>query len=325
MKVKSISVFSGGLDSILAVKIISNLGIDVLGVSFETPFFNAKKAITASKQIEMPLEIINITDSYLRMLSKPRYGFGKNMNPCIDCHTMMLGFAGQKMLETGADFIFTGEVLGQRPMSQSKQSLYIVAKNSGFQDYIIRPLSARLLPETKIEKECKVDRNKLYAIQGRGRQTQFKLAKEFGIRDFAAPAGGCLLTDPMFSKRLKDLFLHDENADIREIELLKYGRHLRLDRKTKVIIGRNKDDNEQLEQLSESTDAMLRVKKYAGPIVLITGDCQNETLLFAASLCVLYSDAPNVGKHLVVCSARDEDTEFEVYAANKEDAGRFMI
>ena len=165
LKVKAISLFSGGLDSILAVKLIQEQEIDIEGVTFETPFFNAARAQISAKIIGLSLTVINITHRHLDMLKAPRYGYGKNMNPCIDCHALMLNMAGKRMEETEADFIFTGEVLGQRPMSQTKQSLYVVAKNSGYADVILRPLSARLLPEIRPEQEKKVDRLKLLAIQ----------------------------------------------------------------------------------------------------------------------------------------------------------------
>ena len=167
----------------LAVKVIQEQGIEVEGVTFETPFFNAEKARRTAEQIGIPLIVMDITEEHLEMLKAPRYGYGRNMNPCIDCHTLMLMTAGRKMEELRASFVFTGEVLGQRPMSQTKQSLHIVAKNSGYGEYILRPLSARLLPETIPEKEGKVDRGRLLDIQGRGRKRQIEMAKRYGIKN----------------------------------------------------------------------------------------------------------------------------------------------
>jgi tRNA-specific 2-thiouridylase len=214
--IKAIALFSGGLDSILAAELIRRQNIEVLCLTFTTPFFSAQKALEAARQINLPLEVQDITSEHLNMLKSPRYGYGKNMNPCIDCHTLMLKIAGRKMEETGSDFIITGEVLGQRPMSQNKQSLYVVAKNSGYHDYILRPLSAQLLEPIKAEKDNLIDRSQLLSIQGRGRKVQIKMAADFGIVKYSPPAGGCLLTDPIFSRRLRDLFSHqtEHNMDV---------------------------------------------------------------------------------------------------------------
>ena len=244
----------------LAAELIRRQNIDVLCLSFTTPFFGAQKAQTAARQINLPLDVEDITEKHLKMLKSPRYGYGKNMNPCIDCHILMLQIAGEKMLETGADFIFTGEVLGQRPMSQGKQSLYVVAKNSGFPDYILRPLSAGLLEPTKAETEGKVDRTRLLSISGRGRKEQIQMAADFGITNYAPPAGGCLLTEPMFTRRLRDLFSHQEDHDINDLDLLKYGRHFRADDQGKMIVGRNNADNEKLRGLA-TIDVLVLLKR----------------------------------------------------------------
>jgi tRNA U34 2-thiouridine synthase MnmA/TrmU len=184
---KAIALFSGGLDSMLSVRLLLEMGIDVEGVVFETPFFGAEKARSAARAVGVPLTVIDLTAPHLVMLKAPRYGYGKNMNPCIDCHTLMLKTAGAYMQTAGADFVSTGEVLGQRPMSQTRQSLLLVAKNSGYSDVILRPLSAQLLPETKPEREGKLDRTRLLAIQGRGRKTQIEMARRYGIVDYAPP------------------------------------------------------------------------------------------------------------------------------------------
>ncbi len=301
MKAKAIALFSGGLDSILAVKVIQEQGIDVLAITFVTPFFGAKKSIEAAKRIGLPLLPIDITEEHLAMLKAPKYGYGRNMNPCIDCHVLMLKIAGDKMEELGADFLFTGEVLGQRPMSQGKQSLHVVVKNSGYNGYILRPLSANLLPETIPETEGKVDRKKLLDIQGRGRKRQMEMAKAYGITSYSTPAGGCLLTDPMFSKRLKDLFENQKDYKIRDIELLKSGRHIRLSEKTKIIVGRNKNDNTNIQNLSEDEDTIITMKDFPGPTVLIPYGCDEKTFDTAAAICTLYSDAPDGKEVMAIC------------------------
>ena len=287
---KALCVFSGGLDSMISVKVVQDQGIEVTGITYVTPFFGPEKARAAAEQIGIPLLSPDITEEHLAMLRNPRYGYGKNMNPCIDCHTLMLSCAGRMMKETGADFLFTGEVLGQRPMSQNKHSLHIVAKNSGYGEYIVRPLSALLLPETRPEKEGIVDRSRLLDISGRGRKRQMELAARYGIGSYSNPAGGCLLTDSGFSRKLRDLF-ESGFSDIREIKLLKYGRHFRSG-PFKIIAGRNRDDNAAIKDLAESGDALLNACDYPGPLVIIPGAGDRETLDLAASICARYCDGP---------------------------------
>lgn len=322
---QAIALFSGGLDSILAAELIRRQNIDVLCLTFTTPFFDAKKAKAAIRQLpHLSLEIMDITEEHLRMLKSPRYGYGRNMNPCIDCHTLMLNIAGRKMEEIGGDFIITGEVLGQRPMSQNKQSLRVVAKHSGYADYILRPLSARLLEPIQAERENLVDRSKLLAIQGRGRKTQMRLAAEFGIRTYAPPAGGCLLTDPIFARRLMDLFSHEPHPAIREIELLKHGRHFRIHETCKIIVGRNNADNEALKRLSSPDDLILHMKNFPGPTVLAIGEnalCEK----IAASLCVRYSDAPPDRDVDVICKKGDTSLVITAQAASPEQYADKMI
>lgn len=325
LKIKSISLFSGGLDSILATKVIQGLGIEIEGITFETPFFSAKKAETAAKAIGLSLTVINITDAHLRMLQAPRYGYGKNMNPCIDCHTLMLKTAGASMEATGADFVFTGEVLGQRPMSQTKQSLSVVAKNSGYNDVILRPLSAQLLPETKPEREGKVDRTKLLAIQGRGRKTQIAMAHNYGITDYAPPAGGCLLTDVNFSKRLRDLFNRQPGHTIRDIELLKYGRHFRLDERWKAIVGRNEADNLAIQRLMQEGDCVIQMADIPGATVLIPYGGSDEMVRLSAGLCALYSSALKDGTEQVIAKTTSGVRTLAVKPLSRQEAEAWLI
>ncbi|MDP2854138.1 MAG: tRNA 4-thiouridine(8) synthase ThiI [Smithellaceae bacterium] len=322
--VKAIALLSGGLDSTLAVKLVQKQNIDVSGLTFTTPFFNAIKAQTAADQIHLPLMVEDFTTEHLQMLKSPRYGYGKNMNPCIDCHTLMLKMAGRKMEDTGADFLVTGEVLGQRPMSQTKQSLYIVAKNSGYADYILRPLSAQLLEPIKAEREGKVDRSGLLAISGRGRKDQIRLAEELGIRHYPPPAGGCLLTDPIFSHRLRDLMSHAEDRQIRDYELLKYGRHFRAEVTGKIIVGRNRSDNEALCALSTDDDLVCNVADFPGPHVLAPYG-NESSMAMAAALCVRYSDAPADTDVNVICLHHNKSVTIKSKAISKEDSERWII
>jgi tRNA-specific 2-thiouridylase len=322
--VKVIALFSGGLDSMLAAELVRRQNIDVLGLTFTTPFFTAQKAQAAARHLNLPLAVEDITAEHLKMLKAPRYGYGRNMNPCIDCHTLMLQIAGKKMEENGYDFIITGEVLGQRPMSQNKQSLYVVAKNSGYPNYILRPLSAKLLEPIKAERDNLIDRSQLLSIQGRGRKDQIKLAVDFGIKDYAPPAGGCLLTDPMFTRRLRDLFAHQEDHDIHDLDLLRYGRHFRADDQGKIIVGRNNSDNERLRELSTDDDLVLFMADFPGPHVVIPHG--NVALLpLAASLCVRYSDSPNDLEAEVVCLHKNSSKTIKAKAAAKEDCEKWII
>lgn len=321
---KAIALMSGGLDSILAVKLLQKQHIDVTGLTFTTPFFNASKAQAAVSQIGLPLIIKDITGEHLQMLKSPRYGYGKNMNPCIDCHTLMLQIAGRIMEETGADFLATGEVLGQRPMSQTRQSLYVVAKNSGYPDYILRPLSAKLLLPIQAEREGKIDRSQLEDISGRGRKDQMRLASEFGVKDYPPPAGGCLLTDPMFSRRLRDLIQRGEDRQNRDYELLKYGRHFRTESGVKIIVGRNAADNNALQRLTEASDLVCNMASHPGPYVLVPyGD--PSAMAFAAALCVRYSDAPPEAEADVICGSRGQNATIRSGAASKEDCEKHIL
>ncbi len=288
--VRALGICSGGLDSILSALVLRKQNIEVAWVNFETPFFSSDKARRAARMIGIPLTVRNITHVYIDMLKDPHCGYGGNMNPCLDCHALMLRLAGAMMKEEGFDFLFSGEVLGQRPMSQTKPSLRYVEKSSGFEGYILRPLSAKLMAPTIPEQQGLVDRDRLLDISGRGRKAQMKLAEAFGISDYPAPAGGCLLTDVGFSRRLKDLFAHQDDCQERDFELLKYGRHFRLDTKSKAVVGRTKSDNSQILKLVEPhKDVTISMVDMPGPVVLIPAGASEEVVQQAATLCATYS------------------------------------
>jgi tRNA U34 2-thiouridine synthase MnmA/TrmU len=267
-KIKAVALFSGGLDSILAVKLIQEQGIEVKGVNFKTPFFGLDEVLIVTKGLDMDLEIIDITKEILGILENPLHGFGKNMNPCIDCHALMFKKAGEYMTKIGASFILSGEVLGERPMSQNRNSLSLIERESGLEGRILRPLSALLLPETIPEKEGLVNKNKLLNISGRSRKRQMELAAKINLKDYPSPAGGCKLTEPEFSKRLRDLF-SQEKYSLEEIDLLKLGRHFRLNRDIKLVVGRNKEENERLKDFFQEGDFLFKAKNLKGPISLI--------------------------------------------------------
>jgi hypothetical protein len=210
-------------------------------------------------------------------------------------------------------------------MSQGKQSLYIVSKNSGYLDYIIRPLSARLLPETRPEREGKVDRMRLLAIQGRGRKVQMELAARYGISDYPPPAGGCLLTDPIFSRRLRDLFQSVTDPSPRHIELLKFGRHFRLGSGKKIIVGRNIKDNQAIEKWQQGEDDLLHLSKLPGPSVLIPGGGTVEEREMAARLCALYAGMPEDRYVDIICRSGDQTYHLSVQSLERETAARLII
>jgi tRNA-specific 2-thiouridylase len=290
-KIKAVALFSGGLDSILAVKLIREQKIELKGINFKTPFFGLDEALVIAKRLDMDLEIIDITEELLKILKKPKYGYGKNMNPCIDCHALMFKKAGEYMNKIGASFILSGEVLGERPMSQNRNSLSIIERESGFEGKILRPLSALLLTETIPEKRGLVDRNKLLNISGRSRKRQMKLADEMGIKDYPSPAGGCKLTEPAFSKRLSDLFTQG-SFSLEEIELLKLGRHFRLSKDIKLVVGRNKEENEQLQNFFQDGDFLFKAKNLKGPVSLLKSGSKvsNELIDKSCRITARYCD-----------------------------------
>ena len=244
----------------------------------------------------------------------------------MDCHALMFKLAGEMMNEGNFDFLFSGEVLGQRPMSQTKSSLQYVEKHSGFKGYILRPLSAKKLPETIPEKEGQVDRERLLDFAGRGRKPQIALAKKFGLTDYPAPAGGCLLTDVGYSKRLKDLFDHQDECTEEELHLLKYGRHFRLNPDTKLIVGRTQKDNERiLKHHNPQTDTLIDVKDHPSPIALIPGGGPKDVTYLASSICVAYSKASNLTPIDVVVKTPQGQQTIEVIGIPTDDFKKLLI
>jgi tRNA U34 2-thiouridine synthase MnmA/TrmU len=325
-----IGMLSGGLDSMLSICVIRGQGIQVEAVTFSTPFFSSEKGRKAAQFLGLPLHVLDITEPHLAMIKNPKYGYGRQMNPCIDCHALMFRHAGELMKQRGADFLFSGEVLGQRPMSQNKQSLKIVARLSGFEDFIIRPMSAKLLPPTRPEREGKVDREKLLDIEGRSRKRQLELARHYGITDFPEPAGGCRLTEPNFSKRLRELMAHHQDFSARDIELLKLGRHFRFNEQIKVIVGRNEQENDRMESLRGTNEILLFTEEIPGPRVLISIQGteikdRQEVIAFAASLCARYSDAPAESSVMVTICEEHTVRKTAVAACSEEKASKLII
>ena len=294
-KIKAVSLFSGGLDSILATELIRRQGIEVIAFNVKTPFGIPKKdgtseAQQAATQLNVPLKVLSVDKDYLQMLRKPKHGYGKNLNPCIDCKIFILKKAKKFAKEIGADFLFTGEVLGERPMSQQYPALQLIEKEAGLKGKLLRPLSAKLLPETEAEKKGLVDRNKLLAIQGRSRKPQFELAKEFGIKTYPSPAGGCLLTCEEYTKKLQDLLTNKKRVSAKDVALLRVGRHFRVG-KNKIIVGRNESENKFLSINKGKSDYYFELPDIVGPISLLQGPKTKNSIKTAAQLTAFYSDA----------------------------------
>ncbi len=292
-KVKALALFSGGLDSTLAIKLILDQGVDVEAINFVTPFGACKKgensAVEAAKKLGVPLKTVFLGSDYLRIIKKPKYGYGKNMNPCIDCKILMLKKAKKYAKTIGAKFIFTGEVLDERPMSQHMKALKIIEEEAGLKGKILRPLSAKLLPKTEAEKRGFVDKNRLLDIRGRSRKRQIAIAKEFGITDYEWPSSGCLLTYKEFAAKLRDLLTHKKRVSVVDVELLKVGRHFRHG-ENKIIVGRNKDENEKLLRLKSRNDYFFEAQGCGSPVTLLQGPKTRQAIEKAAQLTAYYSD-----------------------------------
>lgn len=293
---RALAMVSGGLDSILAAKLIKDQGIEVIGICFRSYFFNEKNAEKMTKQIDIPLEVVDFSKEHFEMVKNPKHGYGKNMNPCIDCHAMMMKYSGELLEKFNADFIITGEVLNQRPMSQNKAALNVVKKESGYEEKILRPLCAKILPPTEMELQNLVDREKLLDISGRSRKIQMELADKWGVKEYPSPAGGCKLTEPNYAKRLRDLLDHEEFPEERELQLLKYGRHFRISEKCKIISTRTKDEGDIIKNYLSSKDYMFLACDYNGSTVVIIGKPGEEDIKLAAEIAGRYSKGKDEDK-----------------------------
>jgi hypothetical protein len=321
--VRAVCLLSGGLDSQLAICVLREQGVEVCAMAFRSPFFGPGNALAAGKALGVPVQVEDFSKTILGLLRDPPHGFGSGMNPCIDCHMAMVRHAGQWMEANGYHLIATGEVLNQRPMSQNRQSLAVVAKGSGYADRLLRPLSARLLPETEPERLGWVDRARLGDLQGRSRKPQMDLARRYGIRDYPQPAGGCALTDPTFSLRLRELLAH-EGVDEREIQLLRLGRRFRVNGR-RLILGRNRADNASLEKALGPGDILLRMDTHAGPLGLAPAATPPDTLAVMAGLCARYSDCPPNQPVRVRLTGPAGESVLEVMPADPEVVERFRI
>ncbi len=293
--VRAIALLSGGLDSILAAAIVKRAGIDVIGLTVRY-FVNAdesreKMIAEAARSLQIPLCVLDLSREQLHVIKHPKHGYGSAINPCIDCRILMLQAASRVMEEEGAQFVITGEVLGQRPMSQHRRAMAIAAEESGLGDRLLRPLSANLLPDTLPVVEGWISRAALFSISGRSRQAQIALAEELGITDYPQSAGGCILTDKVYGARVRDAFSHmgKDAMGIDEFLILRYGRQFRISERAKVFVGRNEAENMALAEYVRGRYA-IEPSSVMGPLTLVEGDPSEEELSLAARIAARYCD-----------------------------------
>ena len=327
---KAVGLFSGGLDSILAVKLIQNQGIDVTAFHFVLPFNYIEKeeqinAAETANDLNAPIEIICGGKDYIEMVKNPKHGYGRNMNPCIDCKIFIIKEAFSFMKKIGAYFLFSGEVIGQRPMSQRKKVLEIIEKEAGVEGFLLRPLSAKSLPPTIPEEKGWIKRENLCDFEGRSRKPQIKLAKELGITEYPSPAGGCLLTDFDFSTRLKDAFKHNED-NTSDLKLLNFGRHFRLKSGAKLIVGRDEKENQIIEKLAGDNDLLIEGIGFGSPLALLKNSNNHEDIDISASICIRYSkkrDGKNV--KVAVRTRKDNILKKEIAPMDRESVDSLLI
>jgi tRNA-specific 2-thiouridylase len=330
---KAVVLFSGGLDSTLAIRLMLDQGVEVEALTSASVFHHhmpeegeQHPTVQAAGRLGVPVTLMDTNDEMLAMVKAPAHGVGKNMNPCIDCRMFLLGKAAEHMRKTGADFIVTGEVVGQRPMSQRREAIAQIERAAKLDGLVLRPLCAKLLAPTIPEKEGLVDRERLLAIKGRSRKEQMALAASFGIDDYPSPAGGCLLTDPGFALRIRELLDHGDPG-LNDIRLLRIGRHFRLDDRTKAIMGRKEDENDVIEELARAGDVLLDAADVPGPTVLLRGDASDANVATAARLTVKYGKAKDeTSAPLVVREAKtNQSRTVDAAPATEEEARQLMI
>ena len=331
-KGRAFSLLSGGLDSLLATRLIMEQGIEVIGLHFMTPFFGYQKKGQEERYQErwkrlygIQARIIDVSDEYFRVLRHPRYGYGKNFNPCIDCKIFFLSRAKAMMEEEKVDFLVTGEVLGQRPMSQRRDTMRIVERDSGTDGFLLRPLCALLLKPTRPEVAGVVEREKLLAMSGRSRKPQMELAERMGIRHYPSPAGGCLLTDPELANRIRKLFSRSSTVTVNETLLLQVGRHFQLTEDQHLVVGRREEENEKLTDLSQEGDILIKLQGIPGPLGLLRGPGEEEGLRLAASIVARYSKAKEQDRVEMMYEIHGERSSGRLYVVPAKDEQIFAL
>ena len=330
---KAIALLSGGLDSTLSVLAVMRQGIEVTAVTFLTHFgcdINdssscSRNPFPAAERFGFQVKLSHLADKFIEIVKNPRHGHGRNMNPCIDCRILMLKEARELMQMTGADFIVTGEVIGQRPMSQQRNTLAMIDKEAGLKGYVLRPLSAKLMEMTMPEKDGLIGRERLYAFNGRSRKPQMALAEEFGLTDYPAPAGGCLLTEPNYSHRLRELLRHNPDPSLDDLHLLRVGRHFRFSPSCKAVVGRDERENAVIESFARESRYLLTVEGVGSPVALLSGAGSESLIPVAASLCARYSDARDFPEVEVTIGRGGDSFKMLVPPANSELIERYRI
>lgn len=343
-KIIAVGLISGGLDSTLAACLLKEQGLQVLGLNFSTGFCktDARRALNrpgedprrlrheglrAGADAEIAVEVVDIARDYLQMVLHPKHGYGKVMNPCIDCRIFMLQRAKTYMEEVGGHFLFTGEVLGQRPMSQHSRALELIAKEVGLEGMLLRPLSARAMEPTIPEKKGWVDRSLLGDITGRSRKSQIQLAERFGVVEYPQPSGGCcMLTDQNFGRRFADLLDHTEpeNVNIEDLVFLKVGRHLRLSSEVKVVVARDEVECNFLERYRNSGWA-AEALDCSSPLALVEGEPDEKQKSLIAAVTARYSSGRNRQQVRVRLSRQGQEELFEVAPASEAECRRMLI
>ena len=336
-KPKAVVLLSGGLDSNLSTRLVLNQKIEVEAVAIKTPFcdFDCGKGCghrvkEVAESLGIRLKTVYFGDEYLAMLKNPKHGFGSGMNPCIDCRAMMYKAAKEHMETIGASYLVTGEVLAQRPMSQHRHALRTIEEESDLVGKVIRPLSAGRLPPSDAEASGFIDRSKLHSIVGRSRKEQIALAKEFGIQNPPNSAGGCLLTDPCFSKRVNDLFEHTYGVPtLNDVELLKVGRHFRLSDEAKLIVGRSQSENEMIKYLCLDDDFSFEVIKFTGPLGILRfkkdSVLRNDLMPVAGGIVGRYSDAPRGRNVKLIVLHQQKESRIECHLLDNSVVGKLRI
>ena len=332
-RVKALALYSGGLDSTLAILQMIKHGVEVEAITFMTHFgcdatdssSCGSDPYPAAEQFGFRVRLAHLGQKFVNIVKNPRYGHGKNMNPCLDCRLLMINEVKGIMDMAGADFIITGEVLGQRPMSQRRFTIDLVARECGLEGKLVRPLSGKLLPPTAPEKAGLIQRDWLLDIEGRSRKRQMALAEEFGLKTYPSPASGCLLTDQRYSDRLRDLLKYKPETDFNDLNLLRVGRHFRLDNATKLVVGRDETENEIIEALMQKSDYHLEAPDFGSPVGLLRGEPDETVLKTAAKVLARYSDGKSEPRLRVILRRNGTEQTLETTPAVEEELAGIRV
>ncbi|MBN1587191.1 MAG: hypothetical protein JW937_07165 [Candidatus Omnitrophica bacterium] len=330
---KAIVMLSGGLDSTLAAKIVQDQGVELHGLHLALPWgcCDRGKAQSSAALLGIPFTILKVKREFLDVVRQPKYGYGREMNPCVDCRSYMLKLAGKFMPLVNADFVVTGEVVGQRPNSQLKRSMRIIERESGLEGRLLRPLSARYLAPTEAEQRGWVDRSNLFNLTGRSRKRQIGLAAKLGIDEQPAPSGGCLLTEKPFGSRVRDLFQNQSEIDLEDLELLRLGRHFRISPNTKIVVGRNETENQMLRSLNLNSAVTLATVAFPGPVSVIVGEISERSIGTAVRIIVYYAKPQRLGLDSIALKLNEETLlnfvlkELEPLSVEELDTWRLAI